>query len=89
MDIFGVVVNTIFLIAPLLHRQAEQYNTTCAGSLRWCAPESMKPKLAATVYGQKVDIYSYGVILWELATREWPYADFKFDFEVSTCQLAI
>ena len=43
----------------------------------------MKPKLAATVYGQKVDIYSYGVILWELATREWPYAELKFDFEVS------
>lgn len=68
--------------SPLLHRQAEQYNTTCAGSLRWCAPESMKPKLAATVYGQKVDIFSYGVILWELATREWPYAELKFDFEV-------
>jgi serine/threonine protein kinase len=42
------------------------------GTFRWMAPEMMvkhKP------YGRKVDVYSFGLILWEMLTGSLPYED--------------
>ena len=46
------------------------------GSLRWMAPEllGLKPK-----YSVGSDIYAYGMVLWELASREIPYASVFVD----------
>ena len=38
-------------------------------SPRWMAPEVLRSER----YTEKADIYSYGIILWELATRRCPY----------------
>jgi len=40
------------------------------GTLAWMAPElfSLRPK-----YAKESDVYSYGIILWELAARKIPY----------------
>ncbi|KAK6932572.1 Serine-threonine/tyrosine-protein kinase, catalytic domain [Dillenia turbinata] len=41
------------------------------GTYRWMAPEMIKHK----PYGRKVDVYSFGLILWELVTSTIPYED--------------
>ncbi|KMZ75195.1 Serine/threonine-protein kinase HT1 [Zostera marina] len=40
-----------------------------AGTYRWMAPEMFKEK----VYTKKVDIYSFGIVLWELTTALIPF----------------
>ncbi|XP_070563379.1 uncharacterized protein [Ptychodera flava] len=42
--------------------------------VRWMAPEALSPG----VYSHKSDIWSYGVLLWEMATRgDIPYPEFQ------------
>lgn len=41
------------------------------GTYRWMAPEMIKRKS----YGRKVDVYSFGLILWEMVTGAIPYED--------------
>lgn len=41
------------------------------GTYRWMAPEMIKRKS----YGRKVDVYSFGLILWEMLTGTLPYED--------------
>lgn len=44
--------------------------TKCTGTLLWMAPEVFKGDLH---YTSSVDVYSYGLIMWELATRKTPW----------------
>ena len=39
-------------------------------AIQWMAPESLT---RYCVYTEQSDIYSYGVILWEIMTGKWPY----------------
>jgi serine/threonine protein kinase len=41
------------------------------GTPHYTAPEVLEGKL----YGLKVDVYSYGIILWEMATGQIPFRD--------------
>ncbi|MQL92929.1 hypothetical protein Taro_025574 [Colocasia esculenta] len=41
------------------------------GTYRWMAPEMIKHK----PYGRKVDVYSFGLLLWEMLTGRIPYED--------------
>ncbi|KAJ8761627.1 hypothetical protein K2173_004403 [Erythroxylum novogranatense] len=41
------------------------------GTYRWMAPEMIKKKS----YGRKVDVYSFGLILWEMVAGAIPYED--------------
>ncbi|CAI8583873.1 unnamed protein product [Vicia faba] len=41
------------------------------GTYRWMAPEMIRRKS----YGRKVDVYSFGLILWEMFTGTIPYED--------------
>lgn len=41
------------------------------GTYRWMAPEMIKRKS----YGRKVDVYGFGLILWELVAGTIPYED--------------
>ncbi|XP_008792275.1 dual specificity protein kinase splB-like [Phoenix dactylifera] len=41
------------------------------GTYRWMAPEMIKHK----AYGRKVDVYSFGLLLWEMVTGTVPYED--------------
>ena len=45
--------------------------TAETGTYRWMAPEVIEHK----PYGQKADVFSFGVVLWELLTGQVPYSD--------------
>ena len=51
------------------------------GTVQWMAPEV----LANQAYNEKADIYSYGIILWELLSRQCPYEDMS----AIQCALAV
>ncbi|KAL5715471.1 hypothetical protein ACHQM5_017284 [Ranunculus cassubicifolius] len=42
-----------------------------SGTYRWMAPEMIKHK----PYGRKVDVYSFGLVLWEMIAGAIPYED--------------
>ncbi|XP_039024261.1 uncharacterized protein LOC120157071 [Hibiscus syriacus] len=43
------------------------------GTLPWMAPELLSGK--SDMVSEKIDIYSFGIVMWELLTGEEPYAD--------------
>jgi hypothetical protein len=44
--------------------------TRAAGTLQWMAPEVFR---GDQTYSNAVDVYSFGIVMWELATRETPW----------------
>ncbi|XP_023164276.2 mitogen-activated protein kinase kinase kinase-like isoform X2 [Drosophila hydei] len=53
----------------------EMYNTQCmsaAGTYAWMPPEV----ISRSMYSKSSDVWSYGVLLWELITGETPYKGF-------------
>ena len=53
-----------------LSRFRVEYTMTFCGSPKWTAPEVLN----GLSYDTAADVWSYGVVLWELLTREVPYA---------------
>jgi hypothetical protein len=47
--------------------------TQRAGTNSWMAPEV----ISSQIYSTKVDVYSYGIIIWEVCTRKIPYSHLK------------
>ena len=46
------------------------------GTPLWMAPEV----LAGRKYGSSADVYSYGIVMWEIAARCEPWSDVEDDF---------
>eukprot|EP00163_Fabomonas_tropica_P012112 TRINITY_DN2330_c0_g1_i1.p1 TRINITY_DN2330_c0_g1~~TRINITY_DN2330_c0_g1_i1.p1 ORF type:complete len:207 (+),score=30.59 TRINITY_DN2330_c0_g1_i1:272-892(+) len=46
-----------------------------AGTYMWMAPETMEGK----PYDEKVDVYSFGLVIWELVTGELPFREYTND----------
>ncbi|GMH69969.1 hypothetical protein TL16_g05291 [Triparma laevis f. inornata] len=44
-------------------------HTGNTGTTQWMAPEVLRNER----YGEKADVYSFGVIMWEIITRECPF----------------
>lgn len=44
-----------------------------AGTFHWMAPEILRND----PYNEKVDVYSYGIVMWEILAREPPFATYK------------
>lgn len=47
----------------------DEYMTNKIGTYQWMAPEVIGNK----PYTEKADVFSYSIILWEIASREPPY----------------
>eukprot|EP00040_Diaphanoeca_grandis_P024873 m.137237 g.137237 ORF g.137237 m.137237 type:complete len:1324 (-) comp29913_c0_seq5:2-3973(-) len=47
--------------------------TLGAGTPLWMAPEVLDGKHGSAHYGSPVDVYSYGICMWEIATGRIPY----------------
>jgi serine/threonine protein kinase len=47
--------------------------TGMAGTFHWMAPEVLRSE----PYSNKADVYSYGIVLWEICSREPPFAKLK------------
>eukprot|EP00658_Telonema_sp_P-2_P076448 TRINITY_DN6691_c0_g1_i2.p1 TRINITY_DN6691_c0_g1~~TRINITY_DN6691_c0_g1_i2.p1 ORF type:complete len:581 (-),score=76.30 TRINITY_DN6691_c0_g1_i2:314-2056(-) len=59
--------------------------TTDVGTLRWTAPELIQASRAGEnykAYGASVDVYSFGIVLWEIAMRRLPYSQVKYNLQV-------
>ncbi|CAI5972126.1 unnamed protein product [Closterium sp. NIES-65] len=48
--------------------------TAETGTIRWMAPEMIDHQ----PYTRKVDVYSYGIVLWEICTAQWPFEGLSF-----------
>ncbi|XP_038699357.1 uncharacterized protein LOC119996700 isoform X1 [Tripterygium wilfordii] len=46
------------------------------GTLPWMAPELLNG--SSSLVSEKVDVFSYGIVMWELLTGEEPYADLHY-----------
>ncbi|KAJ6731804.1 KINASE SUPERFAMILY WITH OCTICOSAPEPTIDE/PHOX/BEM1P DOMAIN-CONTAINING PROTEIN [Salix purpurea] len=46
------------------------------GTLPWMAPELLNG--SSSLVSDKVDVFSFGIVLWELLTGEEPYADLHY-----------
>jgi len=66
-----------FGFSSIKQETRENNNETTSKGLRWMAPELLieKPTL-------KSDIYSFGVIIWQLFTHKLPYPDAKNEVQV-------
>ena len=71
LDLHGRAVVADFGVARLRTDAGEMTNEV--GTYRWMAPEA----LGATHWPvtHMTDVYSYGVVLWEMVTGEMPFAD--------------
>ena len=49
----------------------QNYMTGKIGTYQWMAPEVIQ----GHEYSEKADVYSFGIILWELATRKPPFRE--------------
>ena len=52
--------------------------TTGQGTVKWMAPET----LSNAPYTTKADIYSFGLIIWEVITRRPFFEEFKFNAQI-------
>jgi serine/threonine protein kinase len=55
--------------------------TSNLGTTAWCAPELLTSTAKAR-YTVKVDVYSYGMVLWELWERKRPYEELYSRFDI-------
>jgi serine/threonine protein kinase len=60
-------------------------DNSIAGSLHWTAPEVLNESVSAGQDFLLADVYSFGIILWELLSREQPYAGMSYVGHVSKC----
>jgi serine/threonine protein kinase len=61
-----------FGLSKIKNTSTETYgNAGMAGTLMWIAPELLMD--AEAKYTKPCDVYSYGVVLWELLSRQIPY----------------
>jgi serine/threonine protein kinase len=52
------------------------------GTLPWMAPELLNG--SSSLVSEKVDVFSFGIVMWELLTGEEPYAELHYGAIIGT-----
>ena len=52
-----------------------RFHTNGVGTMLWMAPEVIQGEL----YGREADVYSYGIVLWEIAAQCLPWEELPVD----------
>jgi serine/threonine protein kinase len=55
--------------------------TSNLGTTAWCAPELLTTA-SKTHYSVKVDVYSFGMVLWELWEKKRPFDEYNSRFDI-------
>ena len=55
--------------------QPDGVMTRAPGTLQWMAPEVFR---GDTRYTTAIDVFSYGIVMWEVATREVPWRELSY-----------
>eukprot|EP01029_Cantina_marsupialis_P020822 TRINITY_DN491_c0_g1_i1.p1 TRINITY_DN491_c0_g1~~TRINITY_DN491_c0_g1_i1.p1 ORF type:complete len:382 (-),score=93.17 TRINITY_DN491_c0_g1_i1:462-1607(-) len=58
-----------FGLSRLVDQAGQAQNMTACGTPAWTAPEIVRRE----AYDEKVDVYSFGIVLWELLVRDEPF----------------
>ncbi|KAJ6249674.1 mitogen-activated protein kinase kinase kinase 20 [Anaeramoeba flamelloides] len=64
---------TDFGLSKTMNTSMTFMNNTIVGTPRWMAPELLRGEQN---YTNKVDIYAFGILLWEISTRKIPFEGF-------------
>ena len=67
--------NTASLKQKSINSSADMMRTTNVGTPLWMAPEIMQGCMTKTLvpYTLSVDVYSFGIVLWEIAAQRLPW----------------
>lgn len=65
-----------------------QAMTVQVGTWRWMAPEVFEPEEADARYNSKADIYSFGILMYEVLERRMPYSE-RFGVDISDPRIGL
>lgn len=76
-DLTGVKIGDFGLATFKTRWEGNQQIYHPTGSILWMAPEVIRTKPGVNPFTFQSDVYSYGIVLYELLSRKLPYFDFK------------
>ncbi|KAJ3424129.1 leucine-rich repeat receptor protein kinase ems1 [Anaeramoeba flamelloides] len=77
LDKFGTVKIADFGMSRIKDESLK--HTGFRGSPCWMAPEVFRNEN----YSEKIDVYSYGIVLWEIFTKKFPYKGIKNPMQIA------
>ena len=63
-----------FGLSQIISKDSKTPGLKGIGSVQWMAPETLQVNTADNI-NEKVDVYSFGIIIWEIWARTQPYKD--------------
>jgi hypothetical protein len=52
-----------------------------------CSQSDERAVIEHALYNSKADVYSFGIVLWELCARDVPFADVTVEYEIAAAVL--